>query len=93
MKGVLIINCSTKKAEIPQTLKPTVAYLHHIIGTYFSINVPVYSTFHIDAKSFSVAAIKQCFILVCEFFTPLIYAIYFLMTQLDYDYKRTGKFN
>lgn len=63
------------------------AYLHHIIGTYFSINFILYNSFHIDAERSSVAVIKQCFIFVSAFFTPLIYAIYFLMSQLDLDYK------
>lgn len=92
MKGQFIIN-KKKKAEIPQTLKPAVAYLHHIIATYFSINFPFYNSFRVDAESSSVAGIKQCFIFVYAFFTPLIYAIYFLMSQLDLDYKRAGKFN
>lgn len=92
MKGQFIIN-KKKKAEIPQTLKPAVAYLHHIIATYFSINFPLYNSFRVDAESSSVAGIKQCFIFVYAFLTPLIYAIYFLMSQLDLDYKRAGKFN
>lgn len=66
------------------------AYLHHIIATNFGINLLFYNSFHIDAESSFVAAIKPCFIFVCAFFTPLIYAIYFLMSQLDLDYKRAG---
>lgn len=91
MKGLFIIN--NKKNEIPQTLKLTVAYLHHIIAPNFSINFLFHNSFHIDTESSSDAAIKQGFIFVCAFFTPLIYAIYFLMSQLDLDYKRAGKFN
>lgn len=37
--------------------------------------------------------VKQWFIVSAAFSTPLICSIYFVMSQLDLDYKRAGKFN